>query len=402
MVNAQPRHYLDHNATSPAAPEVVEAMLPFLGEGAANPSSLHLPGRLARAAIDRAREQVAQLAGVSPRRVIFTSGGTEANTLALRGALSGLSGGRGVAGSRLAVGATEHPSVQRAASALAKEGVEVTTLAVDRGGRLELDTLAQWLAGGSGLVSVMWANNESGVIEPARALAERIRDTAAIHHCDAVQVAGRLPLSGGGPRPHLISLSAHKIAGPQGIGALICDPAVELAPIQTGGGQESGLRGGTEAVAAIAGFGRAAELVSADLEQRSSRLLALRSRLEAGIDAIPGAVLFAAACERLPNTSLFALPGIDGATLVMQLDRLGFAISSGSACASGATAPSPVLTAMGVESALARRAVRVSLGPANSEEEIDLLLAALRQLAGLPSAVEPSRLSGRINEEITL
>jgi cysteine desulfurase len=358
--------YLDHNATTPLDERVLEAMLPFLRGRFGNASSLHRYGRLARGAVERAREQVAALVGTHPSRVVFTGGGSEANNLALKGI-----GGEG----RTLLSAVEHPSVREPARSLGR-WIE---LPVDRQGRLAPETLADRLRAEDRLVSVMWANNETGVLQDIPALAERCRERGVPLHSDAVQAAGKVPLDFDGSGVRLMSLSAHKLYGPQGVGALVVDKTLEPVALLHGGGQEKGLRGGTENVAGIVGFGAAAELVLAGLAEEGVRLLALRRRLEEGLAAL-GIEMFAREVERLPNTVMFGLAGIDGETLLMQLDRKGIAVSSGSACASGKTEPSPVLAAMGVAPELARGAVRVSLGRASSEADVDALLTGLSAL----------------------
>lgn len=362
--------YLDHNATTPLDAQVLEAMLPYLQEGFGNPSSVHRLGRLARGALDQAREQVAALVGVTPSQVIFTSGGTEANNLALKGAA-----GRREPGTLL-LSSVEHPSVRRPAEALARRGWRLQQLPVDGDGILQggLPETAR-------LASVMLANNETGVVHRLDALAEAAERTGAWLHTDAVQAAGKLPLSFAQSGAHMMSLSAHKIYGPKGVGALIVDKRIELEPLVDGGGQEKGRRGGTENLAGIVGFGAAAELAAAALAERCDELRRLRDRFEAGLgEAVPEAVIFGQAASRLPNTSFFAVPGIEGETLLMELDRQGVAVSSGSACSSGSTEPSPVLQAMGVARELAKGAVRVSFGKDNSESEVDSVLNVLRQI----------------------
>ena len=365
--------YLDHNATTPLDPRVREAMLPHLGGDAGNPSSAHRAGRAARAAIEHAREQVAALVGAQPRQVVFTSGGTEANNLALFG-LAALE-----APGRLALSPVEHPSVLEPARALERAGWTLDWLPVDGDGRVDV---AAWQPAAPPLiVSLMWANNETGTVQPVAEVAVRARAMGALVHSDAVQALGKLPLDLPGSGVQLLSLSAHKINGPQGVGALVVDPAVDLAPQLLGGGQERGLRSGTENRAGIVGFGMAAELAAAELGARAGRNRALVERLAAGLQALPGVDLFAAGAERLPNTLMFALDGIDGETLLMALDREGLAVSSGSACHTGTGAPSHVLAAMGITDAVARGAVRVSFGLGSTPDDVDALLAGLQRQA---------------------
>jgi len=376
--------YLDHNASTPLDPTVLAAMRPYLGTRFGNASSLHRFGRSARNAIDAARGQVAALVGAAPQQVVFTSGGTESDGLALFGAAAGLAPGR------LLVSAVEHSAVLEPARALARRGWELALLPVDRDCRLDLDALDAALAGSTvRLVSVMLANNETGVVQEIAAVADRVRAAGALLHVDAVQAAGKLPLDLGALGCHLLSLSAHKLYGPQGAGALVVDPMVALEPLVLGGGQEQGRRGGTEPVAALVGFGAATALAVAELPGRIAHLGALRARLEAGLRAHPGCTIVAAGAPRLPNTVQFALPGYDGGALQMALDRLGFAVATGSACHSGR--PSHVLEAMGLAPEVARGVVRVSFGKDNRDQDVDSLLAAL---GSLRSALPVSAVSG--------
>lgn len=368
--------YFDHNATTPLDGRVLEAMLPYLKSCHGNPSSLHRPGRIARDAVETARAQVAALTGAAPTQVVFTSGGSEANNLAIKGLAWSLKPGR------VCIGATEHPSVAAPAQFLRSQGWECRTLPVDAQGVIEEFALAETAENPPDIVAVMLANNETGVVQDVARIAAVARNSGAWLHCDAVQAAGKTPLSFPQTGAHLMSLSGHKIYGPKGTGALIVDPSVPLTPLIHGGEQEKGLRGGTENVAAIVGFGKAAELAAAELEEHGRRLRRLRDILERSIETLPGTTVFARAAERLPNTLQFAVAGYDGETLVMLLDRHGIAVSSGSACASGAREPSPVLLAMGVDPALATGAVRISLGKGNTEAEAEELLSSLGRIIG--------------------
>ncbi|HXG27849.1 MAG TPA: cysteine desulfurase family protein, partial [Nevskiales bacterium] len=340
--------YFDHNATAPLDPRVLEAMLPYLADAAyGNPSSVHRYGRAARQALDTARAQVAALVGAEASQLTFTSGGTEANNLALKGYAARHPG------RRMLVSAIEHACIVEPAQALARQGVSVEWIPVDARGQVDLAALETLLARGNvGLVAVMYANNETGVVQDIPALAARVRAAGGVLHCDAVQAAGKLPLDFRACGAHSLTLSAHKIYGPRGVGALLLDKTLELEPLLHGGGQEKGLRGGTENLAAIVGFGKAAELAATELAQRAAHTRALRERLEAGLRALPGVVIFGDGAERLPNTVQFGTPGFESETLLMALDRKGIAVSSGSACHSGKTEPSHVLLAMGVEPGL--------------------------------------------------
>ncbi len=366
--------YLDHNATAPLEAAVLEAMLPYLREHFGNPSSVHRHGRRARAAIDNAREQVAALVDAHPSQVVFTSGGTEANNLAIKGAAASTRPGR------ILIGATEHPSVAEAALSLAEAGWQLERLPVDREGLLQRDALDAQARKGAVLVSVMYANNETGVVQDIAAIADIAKSHGALMHTDAVQAAGKLPLDFNACGAHLMSVSAHKIGGPKGVGALIVDKAVELKPLLHGGGQEKDRRSGTENVAGIVGFGAAAALVQERLMAYSLRVARLRGQLENGLRALEGVEIFSQRGPRVPNTSCFGVHGMDGETLVLNLDRQGFAVSSGSACASGSTDPSPVLLAMGVDRELARGGLRVSLGWGNTEADVEEFLVALARV----------------------
>jgi cysteine desulfurase len=363
--------YFDHNATTPMDERVLEAMLPYLNTYYGNPSALYRQGRLVRSAIDTAREQVASLAGASPSQIIFTSGGTEANNLAL----ASTAPCRG-----LAVSAVEHPSVAEPAEHLRNEKHALTVIEVNSDGLIEQDGIDKMLEHKPGLVSMMLANNETGVVQDVARYAEQLRDKQIIVHTDAVQAAGKIPVDFTRLGVHLMTLSSHKIYGPKGCGALVFDKSAEIKPIIRGGGQEQGFRAGTENPAAIVGFGKAAELASAELAERNEHLRVLRGRLEIELSSIPGLIIFARAAERLPNTVQFGLPETDGEMLLMKLDQKGIAVSSGSACASGGKEPSPVLTAMGVASGLAMSAIRISLGKSNTEAEIFSFIKILKTL----------------------
>lgn len=363
--------YLDHNATTPLDPRALEAMLPFLTEHHGNPSSVHRFGRTARSAVDRAREQVADLVNVQSGQVIFTSGGTEANNLAIKGVAALNRPGHVV------IGATEHPSVVESATSLGDNGWRAVVLPVDGNGRLvesEIDTV---LSLRPALVSVMWANNETGVVQDIASLSARVREHGGLMHTDAVQAAGKIEMDFSASGVNLMSLSAHKLNGPKGIGALIVDKSVELKPLLHGGGQEKNRRSGTENVAAIVGFGAAAGLAKSRLADYRARLKTLRDHLESGLRALDGVEIFGATAERLPNTVCFGAAGIDGETLLLGLDRAGIAVSSGSACSSSHREPSPVLQAMGIEPSLALSAIRVSLGFGSTEQDVEDLMTAL-------------------------
>lgn len=366
--------YLDHNATTPLEPAVLEAMMPWLSLQFGNASSRHEYGRAARRAIDEARASVAAAVGAHATEVVFTSGGSEANNLFIKGAAACLKTGL------VAVSAIEHPCVIKPVEQLRRQGWNALSLAVDGDGRVDPTAYRDAMAKRPKLVSVMLANNETGVIQDVFSLAEQARAAGAVFHTDAVQAVGKLPvdfraLNAAGVLG--MTVSAHKIGGPKGAGALVIDKRVELEPLIAGGGHERGIRSGTENVAAIVGFGVACELMGRRSGQVAAKLELLRERLEQGIGQI-GATVFGASARRLSNTLYFAFPGIEGETLVGQLDRAGFAVASGSACSSANPEPSPVLQAMGVEPGLARGAVRVSLGAANTAQQIEDFLLTLQ------------------------
>jgi len=365
--------YFDHNATTPLDPRVLEAMLPFLQGRGSNASSRHEYGRAARRAIDEARQQVALAVGAHPSEVIFCSGGSEANNLFVKGAAAQLNPGT------CAVSGVEHPCVREPAGQLVRRGWRLREISVDDQGRIDRADFSAALAEPARLASVMFANNETGVIQPVAELAQAARKAGALFHTDAVQALGKVAVDFRALGVHGLTVSAHKIHGPQGAGALVVDKRIEIEPLVAGGGQERGLRAGTENVAAIVGFGRACEIAASSLEERARRIERLRDALERGLAAL-GARVFGAAAERLANTSFFALEGVDGETLVAQLDRAGFAVASGAACSSASPEPSRTLLSMGVAPDLARGAVRVSLGRDNTLDEIDQFLKVFAEV----------------------
>lgn len=367
--------YLDHNATTPIDERVLEAMLPYLQGQFGNASSRHEYGRAARRAIDTARQQVAAAVGAHPTEILFCSGGSEANNQLIKGVASLLSGKR-----TLAISAIEHPCVRNAARQLERKGWHVLELPVDESGRVVPTGLEAVLATDKPeLFSVMLANNETGVVQNISELAHLAHGSGGWFHTDAVQALGKTPLNFrelNQAGVHAMTVSAHKVYGPKGVAALVLDKRVELEPLVAGGGQERGLRSGTENVAAIVGFGMACDLAVQNLDRLPVRLEMLRTRLETGLSRL-GAVVFGQEALRLPNTSFFAFSGIDGETLVGKLDRLGFAVASGAACSSANSDTSYVLMSMNVSPDLARGAVRVSLGAETSRENIDQFLLAL-------------------------
>jgi len=369
--------YFDHNATTPVEPAVLEAMLPYFSVQFGNASSRHEYGRAARRAIDEARGKVAAAVGAQANEVIFTSGGSEANNLFLKGAAACLRPGA------LLVSGLEHPCVLRPAEQLARHGWTLHRAPIDATGRVDATAFAELLRERPKLVSVMLANNETGVVQDVEALASAARSAQAWFHTDAVQAVGKLPvdfrrLNAAGV--HALTLSGHKLGGPKGAAALILDKRLELESLIAGGGHERGLRSGTENVAAIVGLGVACALAVERQAAYARHVAVLRQRLESGLLGL-GATVFGLVAVRLPNTVYFALPELDGETLVGQLDRAGYAVASGAACSSANPEPSHVLRAMGVSPELARAAVRASLGAASTAEEVDGFLSALHSTA---------------------
>lgn len=378
------RSYLDWNATAPLRPEARAAMVEALA-AVGNPSSIHAEGRQARALVEAARAQVAALVGAQPGNVVFTSGGTEANMAALSPAID--TAAQRAPRDRLLLSAIEHPSV-RAGGQFAAAAVE--EVAVTPAGSIDLAALDAALNARSGrarapLLSLMLANNETGIVQPVAPAAALVHAAGGLVHVDAVQAPGRLAVEIGALGADLLTLSAHKIGGPKGVGALVRGGEdIHLPqPLIRGGGQELGLRAGTENVAGIAGFGAAAAAVRRALAAEAGRMRALRDLLEQGLkEATPAVTIFGAAVERLANTTLFAAPGMKAETAVIAFDLEGIAVSSGAACASGKVAPSHVLAAMGVDAALSRGAVRVSTGFGTEKADIERFLAAWRKLHG--------------------
>ena len=364
--------YLDNNSTTLLDPRVLEAMLPYMQHQYGNATSRHLFGRAARKALDQAREQVAEACGAHPSQVTFTASGTEANNFAIQGMA-----GNNENAKQVAVSAIEHPAVTRPAFALRENDYRIAVIAADNFGKVDHLSLDVALEKPTSLVSVMLANNETGVIQDIAKLAEIAKSKGALFHTDAVQALGKIAVDFESLGVHAMTVSSHKINGPQGAGALILDKRVDIKPLLHGGGQEKGLRSGTENVAAIVGFGTACALLKTERETRAKVTAQLRNAFELGLHDL-GATIFGDKAARLANTSFFAFNEIEGETLVMALDRKGFAVASGSACSSDSTEPSHVLMAMGVAPDLARGAVRVSFGVKNTSDELNRFLAALQ------------------------
>jgi cysteine desulfurase len=376
MVLMPDRVYLDWNATAPLRPEAREAMA-AAWDHSGNPSSVHAEGRQARGLVEQARATIAGAVGALPRNIVFTSGGTEANALALA---PGLRRGSAFPVKRLLVSAIEHASVLAGGRFQLET---IGTVGVTSAGLLDLDRLRAMLEGASpALVSVMLANNETGAVQPVVEAGEIVHSAGGLLHVDAIQAFGKIPFDINAMNADLVTLSAHKIGGPKGVGALVLAeglPGPEA--LLRGGGQELGRRAGTENVAGIAGFGAAAKAAMAVLEKDAIRLRNLQNRLENGLRQTPGVMVFAEAVTRLPNTTLFTLPGLKAETAVIGFDLSGIAVSSGSACSSGKVQPSHVLEAMGFGPDLAQGAVRLSLGWSTSDADVDRCLEAWRKLA---------------------
>lgn len=396
----RPPVYLDHAATTPVRPEVLEAMLPYLtAQSFGNPSSAHRFGRAARAGIEQARRQVAEAVGAEPNQVVFTSGGTEADNLSIVGAaLAARDRGEQMCA---AVSAVEHKAVLAAAHAVCHLGGREIVLPVDAGGLLEMRALDAALADRPSVVSVMWVNNETGVVQQISEIAVRCREAGVIFHTDAVQAMGKVPVSAAGLSCTLLTISGHKIGAPKGIGALIIRDRKAVEAIIHGGGQQFGIRPGTENVAGAVALGRATELASAEQASVAEGVRTLRDDLASRLKAaVPGLVVNAEATERAPHLLSVAVTGADSEALLMHLDLAGIAASSGSACSTGAVEPSHVLVAMGVPRDLALGTIRFSLGRESTSNDVDravevvpTVVAKVRKLAGVLGRV-PAGTSG--------
>lgn len=372
-----PRIYFDHSATTPLDPRVLEAMGPCLGGTFGNPSSLHYEGRISRAAVDKARAQVAALIGAEPEEITFTASGTEADNLALIGAVRG----RGKLG-HVVTSAIEHAAILETCQFLASDGTKITHVAVDANGIVRTDSLLRALQGNVTIVSIMAANNVVGTLQPIEELAHLTKLHGALFHTDAVQAGGKIPLDVKQLNVDLLSLSAHKLHGPKGIGAVYIRKGVKLSPIVFGGGQERGLRSATENVAGIVGFGVAAEIARQELTEEAPRLEAFREQVVSELlQTFPNAYLFGHATQRLPGHLSFGFRGQEREVgkLLSALDQAGIAVSAGSACSAHHSGqPSSVLLAMGYDEESARGLIRVSLGRFNTQAEVDRFLRALR------------------------
>lgn len=367
--------YLDHNATTPVAPEVLEALLPCLTTDWGNPSSTYQFGSRLKTVLETAREQVAELLGASPREILFTSGGTEANNTALHAAVRAHPARR-----HIVTSAVEHSSVLEPCRALEQDGYRVTRLPVDRDGLLRLSDLENALTEDTAVVSLMWANNETGVLFPVQEIAELCRARGVLFHCDAVQAVGKVPVDVRRVPVDYLTLSGHKIHAPKGVGALYVRRQAPFTPLIRGGHQEQERRGGTEPVPLIVGLGRAAELARQRLPDYATKVRPLRDALEAGLlGSIPDTELNGHPTLRLPNTTNLTFRGVEAEALLILLDLEGICASAGSACLAGSAEPSHVIRAMKPDTATARQMLRFSLGPENTPQDIATTLDAVRR-----------------------
>ncbi len=365
--------YLDNNATTAVAPEVLDEMMPYLTDFYGNPSSMHAFGGNVALKIKQARAQLADLLGAQPEEIIFTSCGTESDNTALWAALRAYPEKRHIITSKV-----EHPAVKNPAEYLARNGYRVTFVPVDKLGRLDLEFLYRHLSPDTAVVSLMWANNETGVVFPVEAVAERVAAQGAVFHTDAVQAVGKIPINLAENRIDMLSLSGHKLHAPKGVGALYVRRGTKFAPYLLGGHQERGRRGGTENVAGIIGLGRAAELAADHMDDENRRVRGLRDKLEAELlRRIPNAMVNGDSDSRLPNTTSIAFEFVEGEAILLLLDEFRICASSGSACTSGSLEPSHVLQAMEVPFTAAHGSIRFSLSIYNTEAEIDLVIEKL-------------------------
>ena len=382
--------YLDNNATTQLDPAVIEEMLPFLTRHYGNPSSGYGFAAMARKAINLARERLAALLGCEPVEIVFTSGGTESNNAVINSALQLETGGK-----RVITSAVEHSAVLRPCQDLAKRGYDVTFLGVDGHGNLDVAEMEAAIRPGTALVSIMWANNETGVVFPIEKIAEICREKRVLFHTDAVQVTGKIPMRLRNSPINFLSLSAHKFHGPKGVGALYISRQTRFSPLIAGGGQENGRRGGTENVASIVGLGKAAELAFKYLAEGQCNIRSMRDRFEKFVlEAVNGASVNGAGAARLPNTSSLSFEGTESASVLLLLDRQGICCSAGSACRTGSQEASHVLRAMNPSSDGARRSLRFSLGRFNSGAQID------RAIEVVPKVIEKLRQVSPVREPI--
>ncbi len=370
--------YLDNNATTPVDPAVLEAMMPFLQDDFGNASSVHSVGQRARAAVETAREEVAALIGAEPRDIVFTCGGTEADNAAVAGVARALKErGRHIITTRV-----EHHAVLRTCEALEQEGFDVTYLGVDESGAISLEELESSVREDTILASIMYANNETGVLQPLRAAAEQLKARGVLLHSDAVQAVGKIPVDVDDLGVDLVSTAAHKLHGPKGVGALFLRSGTPWSPFLLGGGHERNRRGGTENVPGIVGFGKACQIAGRKLAFMDSDIRALRDRLETGLlERVPRTVLNGSRGNRLPHVCNISFCGLQGESLLVSMDFQGISVSTGAACASGSVSPSHVLVAMGLPEERVQGAIRFSLGRFTRAEEIAYTLRVVPDIA---------------------
>ena len=377
--------YVDNNATTRVAPEVVEEMSPYFSELYGNPSSMHFFGGQVQTKVEEARERVAGLIGARPQEIIFTSCGTESDNTAIMSALESNPEKRHVVTTRV-----EHPAVKNLVGPLKREGYRVTELPVDRDGLLSMDEVSRVIADDTVIVSVMWANNETGVLFPVEEIANLAKSRGAIFHTDAVQAVGKIPINLAESQIDMLSLSGHKLHAPKGIGVIYVRRGTRFSPYIIGGHQEEGRRGGTENVPYIIGMGKACELAANHLEDMNVRVKGLRDKLENGLlEKIPNSIVNGDRQQRLPSTSSISFEYVEGESILLKLSDHGICASSGSACTSGSLEPSHVLRAMGVPFTAAHGSIRFSLSSYNTEEEIDLILKVMPPIIEKLRAISP-------------
>jgi cysteine desulfurase len=384
------RIYLDHNASTQVRPEVLEAMLPYFSEHFGNASSAHAFGQEAKGGIEDARAQVAALLNATPGEIVFTSGGTESDNLGVIGGAKALP----FKGRHVIVSSIEHDAVRHAADALEREGYTVTRVAPDSLGIVHAEAVAEAIRSDTALVSVMAANNETGVVQPVAQIGAVCAKRGVAFHVDAVQAAGKIPIDVQAWQATMATIAGHKFYAPKGVGALYVKRGFRPVPLQHGGEHEKGRRPGTENVPAIVGLGKASELALREMGESTPRIARLRDRLEASIrDLVPNVVIHGAGAPRVPNTAHLSFIGAEGEHLILSLDMKGIAVSSGAACKAGSSHPSHVLLAMGVPREVAQSAVRFSLGRCSTGEEIERVLEILPEVVSKLRAASPAAAS---------
>ena len=378
--------YMDHNATTPLHPEALDAMLPFLKDNFGNPSSIHWAGRGVKKYIDEAREKVANLLNADPSEIVFTGGGSEGDNLAIKGVVNVLK----KKSNHIITTQVEHPAVLTTCQYMEKRGCKVTYLPVDHDGMIDLDDLRDSITKKTVLISIMYANNETGTLFPIKEVGEIAADNGIVFHTDAVQAVGKIPVDVKDLNVDLLSLSGHKLYGPKGIGCLYVKEGRSLVPLIHGGHQEGGRRAGTENIPGIVGLGKACEIANRDMKSQLKRIAKLRDRLYKGvIDKLDHVKLNGHPVNRIPNTLNLSFEFIEGESLLLNLDLEGIAVSSGSACTSGSLKPSHVLTAMDITPEIAQGSLRFSLGLGNTEEDVEYVLGVLPEIVNRLRSMSP-------------